>query len=515
MNRQMYNMGGPSRPRQMYDMGGSSLQAGAPDLRLTGVHPTYSQARKKRMNMAGGGIMGSNSGSMLVAPTADGSRPGYALADYIPGYDTIKKIGQTIMPGGDTGYFDLYGGEAYDTIKKIGQTIVPGGEEGFFDLYNIGGAEGAEQPEGSTPPYIPGDDPYKGGGIYDYGTEDEEDEDTGNPLYNTLKKIGQTIVPGGEEGYFDLYNTGGPDTTNMTPEQISQLEIEKYKRKLLNADVAKAIAAGTAAGAYADSQPKDKLAADNTGMDIAAIRAAAQGTDEQAKAAGLNFLPDQITRAANGGRIGYGEGTPDPKIPEKFLEDLKRRKLDEMLDQYYRFQEGYEKRKNMAPTQEAAMGGRIGYGDGGLTEYEVSRLKGLGYNTKGGTVLEPFGGIKVLRDILKVNKYAEGGRVPAQEGGLMDLGGNEMDLRAEGGFIPIGGKEKADDVPARLSRNEFVFTADAVRNAGGGNIDEGAQVMERLMKSLEQGGQVSEESQGLDGAREMFETSQRLEKRII
>jgi hypothetical protein len=97
----------------------------------------------------------------------------------------------------------------------------------------------------------------------------------------------------------------------------------------------------------------------------------------------------------------------------------------------------------------------------------------------------------------------------------MDLGGNEMDLRAEGGFIPIGGKEKADDVPARLSKNEFVFTADAVRNAGGGDIDEGAQVMERLMKSLEQGGEVSEESQGLEGAREMFETSQRLEKRII
>jgi hypothetical protein len=110
---------------------------------------------------------------------------------------------------------------------------------------------------------------------------------------------------------------------------------------------------------------------------------------------------------------------------------------------------------------------------------------------------------------------AMGGRIGYAEGGLMDLGGNEMDLRAEGGFIPIGGKEKADDVPARLSKNEFVFTADAVRNAGGGDIDEGAQVMERLMKSLEQGGQVSEESQGLDGAREMFETSQRLEKRII
>ena len=68
-------------------------------------------------------------------------------------------------------------------------------------------------------------------------------------------------------------------------------------------------------------------------------------------------------------------------------------------------------------------------------------------------------------------------RVMAQEGGLMDLGGMEKDYRQEGGFVPIGGEEKADDVPARLSKNEFVFTADAVRSAGGGDIDEGAAVM--------------------------------------
>ena len=69
-------------------------------------------------------------------------------------------------------------------------------------------------------------------------------------------------------------------------------------------------------------------------------------------------------------------------------------------------------------------------------------------------------------------------------GGLMDLGGNEMDLRG-GGFVPIGAKEKADDVPARLSKNEFVFTADAVRAAGGGNVEKGAQKMYNTMKQLE------------------------------
>ena len=95
---------------------------------------------------------------------------------------------------------------------------------------------------------------------------------------------------------------------------------------------------------------------------------------------------------------------------------------------------------------------------------------------------------------------------------LLDMGGKEMDLRAEGGFVPIGRMEKADDVPARLSKNEFVFTADAVRNAGDGDVDKGAEVMYNMMKNLEAGGDVSEESQGLEGARRMFQTSQRLEE---
>ena len=104
---------------------------------------------------------------------------------------------------------------------------------------------------------------------------------------------------------------------------------------------------------------------------------------------------------------------------------------------------------------------------------------------------------------------AYGGRIRAQEGGLMDLGGMEKDYRNDGGFVPLGGEEKADDVPARLSRNEFVFTADAVRNAGGGDMDRGAEVMENVMKNLEGGGRISDESQG-KGAGEMFEVSERL-----
>jgi len=107
--------------------------------------------------------------------------------------------------------------------------------------------------------------------------------------------------------------------------------------------------------------------------------------------------------------------------------------------------------------------------------------------------------------------YNGGTRVNAAEGGMMDMGGMEKDYRAEGGFVPIGKKEKADDVPARLSVNEFVFTADAVRNAGGGDIDKGAEVMENMMKNLENGGQISEDSQGAQG---MYDQQQMLQSRM-
>ena len=81
-------------------------------------------------------------------------------------------------------------------------------------------------------------------------------------------------------------------------------------------------------------------------------------------------------------------------------------------------------------------------------------------------------------------KIKEKVTVEAKDGGLMDLGGKEMDLRG-GGFVPIGKKEKADDVPARLSKNEFVMTADAVRAAGGGSVNEGAKRMYKVMNDLE------------------------------
>ena len=125
-------------------------------------------------------------------------------------------------------------------------------------------------------------------------------------------------------------------------------------------------------------------------------------------------------------------------------------------------------------------------------------------------MMNPMMDPRMARGMMDPRMMQRQPRIMAQEGGMMDMGGMEKDYRNEGGFVPIGGQERADDVPARLSKNEFVFTADAVRNAGGGNIDKGAEIMENLMENLEQGGKVSKASQGLSGAREMFATQQRL-----
>ena len=86
--------------------------------------------------------------------------------------------------------------------------------------------------------------------------------------------------------------------------------------------------------------------------------------------------------------------------------------------------------------------------------------------------------------------YALGSMPTKEESGLGGLP-IEADMRYTGGFMPYGAKEKADDVPARLSKNEFVFTADAVRAAGGGSVQKGAQRMYNTMKQLESMGKMA------------------------
>jgi len=147
---------------------------------------------------------------------------------------------------------------------------------------------------------------------------------------------------------------------------------------------------------------------------------------------------------AAGGRVEYGDGTEDP-------DDLYSKsyvRVMELMDEGYDF--GSAVKKYMEETRDKkAMGGTPEQ-----NAIQAAGIEGLPLNQN-----------------------------PA--------GVTELDLRDSGGFIPpVGVKEKADDIPAMLSNNEFVFTADAVRGMGNGNVNKGAQRMYDMMKKLEKGGRV-------------------------
>jgi hypothetical protein len=157
---------------------------------------------------------------------------------------------------------------------------------------------------------------------------------------------------------------------------------------------------------------------------------------------------------ADGGRIGFDGGG---YTFEQFLKD--KQQVDEAMSMEQLRRE-YERQMQMKKVRDqrnmAANGGRIGYAMGSAEEnaMQASGIMGLPLN-------ENPAGVK------------------------------ELDLRETGGFIPpVGVKEKADDIPAMLSNNEFVFTADAVRGMGGGDVNKGAQRLYDQMKMLEKGGRV-------------------------
>jgi len=155
---------------------------------------------------------------------------------------------------------------------------------------------------------------------------------------------------------------------------------------------------------------------------------------------------------ADGGRIGYQDGTDFEKYL-KGKEEFDRKQNAEQL--YKEFLENKRRQKVAEQKTMAANGGRIGYAMG--TDELVNQASGI------------------MGLPQRTNK----------------AGVKELDLRESGGFIPpVGVKEKADDIPAMLSNNEFVFTADAVRGMGNGNVNKGAQRMYDIMKKLEKGGRV-------------------------
>jgi hypothetical protein len=203
---------------------------------------------------------------------------------------------------------------------------------------------------------------------------------------------------------------------------------------------------------------------------------------------------------AQGGSIGYqGGGMEDPMLVDEYKKYVF--EMEEMGLQPMSFEEF--KQQAIAGM---ASGGRAGYYAGGQSIPSENTM----IDASKTAMQDRLGGIT---DVMKTADLyrqgdigqmymAEGG--PTQEAGIMDLGGVEKDYRETGGFVPIGKEEKADDVPARLSLNEFVMTADAVRGMGDGDIDQGAERMEDLMETLEVKGKKNQ------GAQDMFEVSERL-----
>jgi hypothetical protein len=274
-------------------------------------------------------------------------------------------------------------------------------------------------------------------------------------------------------------------------------------------------------------------------MDVANIRNRAKNfySGQGDSGAGLAFMPkkkyvDQNFYAAEGGRAGYangmlvddeedeiafarsgagqryrpaqtflkmgggaGEAQAEQMLMAEFVK-YKNKGGDLSFEQFVQavMQQQNQSQGMEQPTMMAANGGMAG-------------TSVPGYGTPAGTNQfgYPSGGVRV--------NAAEGGIMETEEASeMIDMGGQEKDYRETGGFVEMGGEERADDVPARLSKNEFVFTADAVRNAGGGDIDRGSEVMQNMMDNLEQGGQISEDSQGMGGGEEMMSEEEIIEE---
>jgi len=329
-------------------------------------------------------------------------------------------------------------------------------------------------------------------------------------------------------------------------------------------------ALATAAPFIADAMAPEEVEEEVDVMDVGAIRQKARDYYQGLGGKDLAFMPQKqfvqknfYEANADGGRVGLmnGGGAENAQAEQMLMAEYVKYKNKGgtlSFEQFVKAVMQAQQEQQMAPgagmeqpMAMAANGGRIGFSNGEMAIDENTMAMIIDMNNKGidistiSSITETP--VETITEIISsmtqqanggltsvpgygtpvgTNKfdYPSGGvRVGKQEGGIMDteaaemidMGGMEKDYRNEGGFVAMGGEERADDVPARLSKNEFVFTADAVRNAGGGDIDKGAEVMENLMDNLEAGGEVSEESQGLEGAQAMYDQQQMLQSRMI
>jgi hypothetical protein len=252
---------------------------------------------------------------------------------------------------------------------------------------------------------------------------------------------------------------------------------------------------------------------------------------------------------ADGGRINYANGTEDMTMIETLTEDPFAEGVKQMYvsdemgalpklmkdgeagvlpsdmgilsradfeteEDYNRYLQALTK---ISERDMEAEGGRQGFFAGMLVKEGIKKLGKIIFSPAEKTFLfknlGKLGGAdrsqtfpnlyKILKDPSKFPKDAKALkafielRMKKKEGGLSSIpvrtneaGVKELDMRSSGGFVPIGVKEKADDVPAMLSKNEFVLTADAVRGIGGGSVEKGSEKLYNMMKQAEQVGKA-------------------------
>jgi hypothetical protein len=177
----------------------------------------------------------------------------------------------------------------------------------------------------------------------------------------------------------------------------------------------------------------------------------------------------------------------------QYYKNLNKNASDEEAAQF-----AEEQTREYSMSDTFATGGRVGLSDGGNDDLEYKGWKKIFLKSNDAAESHPRHSEFIKRFAEETMgqdrspkvtiKKAYGGPIgePREnKGGIM-----ELDYRKKGGFVPVGIKEKADDVPAMLSKNEFVFTADAVRGAGEGSVDKGAERLYNIMKTLENGGIV-------------------------
>jgi len=326
--------------------------------------------------------------------------------------------------------------------------------------------------------------------------------------------VTSTLLGGGGQFFKDV-GTGakgimGIDLSDKAREEFAKLGnliaptgVDETGKFDISGDIVKSGAtAATAGGSIAAYNAAEQAQKDYDEM--MAGREADAAADRQAR---IDFITQNMQQSGfsqeeiddalrnagfkKGGRVGFKEGGGDFDFTQALSDMFDAiREAQETQAGVLRDEEEKEKEIKEAIRQldlfrdEKAKGGvmatRVGFEEGGSSSIEQQKR-------------ENYFDLK-RDDFMSMSEYLESGlsdtdlRSGAAEGGIMNLKVKgmpaEMDLR-RGGFVPIGAKEKADDVPARLSKNEFVMTADAVRAAGGGSVNKGAKKMYDLMNKLE------------------------------